>query len=334
MTIRLIAGIAVLLVSSTAAIAQPAPGEPVPPPGPPPAPSAFSDQPRPLPGADPIWGTVALANDFLPDPQRVELTAGGPVDASRLGGECGGWISEAPSYSILYSPQTVGQWPLIFSAISDRADLVLAVREPLGPWHCNDDTEGTNPLVRIENPIYGIYTIWVGTYERSPEQPATLFISEVVAGWEGVQYGAEGPNLDLAEQEMRLRDMYGEIGGRVDLRTGFLPDPYTATVTAGGTRAAPDGCPGFIDGPPDYLVAFTAGANPLLFTAYSATDTTLIVQGPDLRFSCNDDTFGHDPLVRYEAPVTGVYAIWVGTYAAGPEVPGVRLEVSERPNLR
>jgi hypothetical protein len=210
---------------------------------------------------------------------------------------------------------------------------VLVVREPLGDWHCNDDTEGTNPLVRLERPIYGVYTIWVGTYAVSAEWPATLFISEVVAGWEGVQYGAEGPNLNLAEQEMRFMDMYGEVGGRVDLRTGFLPDPYTATVTAGGTRAAYEGCPGFIDGPPDYLVAFTAGASPLLFTTYSDTDTTLIVQGPDMRFSCNDDTFGHDPLVRYDAPVTGVYAVWVGTYAQGPEVP-VRLEVSERPNLR
>lgn len=289
----------------------------------------------PLPGADPTWGTVELRSDFRPDPHRVDIAAGGPVDATALGEGCTGWISEAPAFSVLYTPETVGQWPLIFSATAAE-DIVLAVREPLGTWHCNDDTEGSNPLVRLENPIYGVYTVWVGTYGVGPEQPATLFISEVVAGWDGVEYPAEAPNLALIEQEMRFLDMFGETTqGRVELRTGFLPDPHVLTVNAGGTRAAYEGCPGFISGPPDYLVVFTAGAFPLTFTTYSDTDTTLLVQGPDMRFACDDDSFGHDPLIRFDSPQTGVYAVWIGTYAkvAAP-VPGVRFEISERADLR
>ncbi|MCC6735033.1 MAG: hypothetical protein IT534_02760 [Bauldia sp.] len=60
----------------------------------------------PLPGADPIYGTVDLASDFRPDPYEVAANAGGPVDASTLGGDCVGWISEAPTFSVTYSPET------------------------------------------------------------------------------------------------------------------------------------------------------------------------------------------------------------------------------------
>lgn len=290
----------------------------------------------PLPGADPTFGTVDLAADFRPDPYEVAVNAGGPVDASTLGGDCVGWISAAPTFSVTYSPETVGQWPLIFSAIARGGeDIVLAVREPLGDWHCNDDTDGANPLVRLERPTYGTYTIWVGTYGVSPEQPATLYISEVVAGWDGVTYPAEGPNLTLVEQEMMFQDMFGPPSqGRIELRTGFQPDPYTATVIARGSREAFGDCPGFIGGEPDFLVPFTAGEYPLLFTTYSETDTVLVVMGPDREITCDDDSFGHDPMVRFDAPETGVYAVWIGTYTQSPDVPGVRLEISERSDLR
>ncbi|MGD9739634.1 MAG: hypothetical protein AB7O56_08740 [Bauldia sp.] len=334
MTRRLIAVTAAFLAGIIAAHGQPAPGEPPPPPGPVQPPPAGGGGEIPAPGAEPTFGTVALNSDFRPDPYRVEVTAGGPIDASTLGNGCSGWISRAPTFSVLYSPETVGEWPLIFTAMSERADIVLAVREPVGIWHCNDDTEGTDPLVRLENPTYGEYTIWVGTYDVSPDQPATLFISEVVTGWDGIVYPAEEPNPVLIEQEMRFMDMFGEVRqGRVELRTGFQPDPHTLTVTAGGDRPAMGGCPGYNGGPPDFLVAFTAGEYPLIFTTYSDTDTTLMVMGPESDPICVDDTFGHDPLIRIDNPQTGVYAVWIGTYAAGA-VEGVRFEISERADLR
>ena len=124
------------------------------------------------------YGEITLNSGFSPDPYTVNVVAGGTTDASSLGNGCRGFISTAPDFQVTY---TSGSWPLFFSVLSD-ADTTLVINGPNGNWFCNDDTNGANPAVRIEQPAAGAYEIWVGTYAPGPTQAGTLFISEITAG--------------------------------------------------------------------------------------------------------------------------------------------------------
>ncbi|CAN5367984.1 peptidase S1 [soil metagenome] len=116
-------------------------------------------------------------------------------------------------------------------------------------------------------------------------------------------------------QNSRLRPNFGSVR----LRAGFTPDPYTVSVYAGGSIDAyedtdlPAACVGNISDAPDFSVTYTAGRLPLAFRAVSGSDTTLIVNGPDGRWSCDDDSFGDgDPQVVFRRPRSGKYDVWIG----------------------
>lgn len=124
--------------------------------------------------------------------------------------------------------------------------------------------------------------------------------------------------------------------GSVTLRAGFEPDPYVVKIVAGGTIDAytdtnlPAACVGKVSDAPDYSVNYTAGSLPLAIRAVSNSDTTLIVNGPDGRWTCDDDSFGDsDPQVVFRRPSSGRYDIWVGTYGTGTAE--ARLGITETP---
>ena len=120
---------------------------------------------------------------------------------------------------------------------------------------------------------------------------------------------------------------------RVSLRTGFTPDPYEAAVTAGGNvDAATLGadCVGSIARAPTFTLRYTAGSLPLIISTESATDTTLVVRGPDRVYHCDDDSAGNlNPVVRYDAPRSGRYQIWVGTFSSDGSTHDASLYISE-----
>jgi len=122
--------------------------------------------------------------------------------------------------------------------------------------------------------------------------------------------------------------------GSVDLTAGFTPDPYVRNLTAGGSIRAQDrfsSCRGYIANAPDFSVYYTAGSSlPLIFNVDSGSDTTLVINGPDARWYCDDDgaDAGFNPLVRFNNPQSGRYDIWVGTYSSGSGVPAT-LFISE-----
>jgi hypothetical protein len=114
-------------------------------------------------------------------------------------------------------------------------------------------------------------------------------------------------------------------GAPVQLSTGFLPDPQTASGQAGGPMQATAltqnavGCTGYVPAAAQHtLVLQTAFQNlRIMVHAADETDTTLIVRGPDGTHYCNDDSeSGFDPVVSGSFQ-PGSYQIWVGTYAEG-----------------
>lgn len=120
------------------------------------------------------YGEISLSAGFTPDPYRVQMTAGGGIDASRLPGACVGNISNAPDFQVTYS---AGSFSLVFRTLSS-ADTTLVINGPDGAWRCDDDSYGDGDAeVRFNRPQSGVYDIWVGTYGGTPA-PATLLITE------------------------------------------------------------------------------------------------------------------------------------------------------------
>jgi hypothetical protein len=128
------------------------------------------------------------------------------------------------------------------------------------------------------------------------------------------------PSGDVSAQLLRWQapPLYGTI----NLVDGFLPDPHTVRITAGGDTRVPaglgDDCVGLVNAErPDVDVNFTAGSMPLYIVVRSRADTTLVVNAPDGRWYCNDDLDGLDPIVVFRRPLSGNYNIWVGTFQDG-----------------
>lgn len=118
--------------------------------------------------------------------------------------------------------------------------------------------------------------------------------------------------------------------GSVSLSGGFTPDPYVVNLQAGGSVSASNvGCSGYISNAPDFRLYFSPGSLPLIISANSGSDTTLVINTPNGGWVCDDDGGnGLNPSVRFNNPQGGQYDIWVGTYSSG-SLAGAQLHISE-----
>ena len=117
------------------------------------------------------------------------------------------------------------------------------------------------------------------------------------------------------------QDVEGEANyGTVELRGGFSPDPHVTALQAGGelSVARSLGCEAFISEPPDLELQYTSPGSLLAFFVESVHDTTLLINGPDGDWHCNDDfsdSMGVNPGIVFDDPQEGIYDIWVGVYS-------------------
>jgi hypothetical protein len=129
--------------------------------------------------------------------------------------------------------------------------------------------------------------------------------------------------------------------GRVSLRPGFVPDPRSVGIVAGGSIDVRSlnlgaGCVGYVTRQPDYIVNLTGTSPNLRFyvqvpgaSPSSPTDTTLIINTANGGWRCNDDSHGGaNPTVDIDNAAPGQYDVWVGSYQAGANARG-RLFVTE-----
>jgi hypothetical protein len=124
------------------------------------------------------------------------------------------------------------------------------------------------------------------------------------------------------------------IGGRQanfgsrGVHTGFAPDPIQVHIASGGSINASTlglgrDCVGFVTQRPDFILRFTGPSSMLRFYVLSPGESTLIINSPDRRWHCNDDSNGTlNPMVDFPNAGTGQYDIWVGSYMAGETVRG------------
>mgnify|MGYP006273621735 CR=1 FL=1 len=260
--------------------------------------------------------SVELEAGFTPDPRVFEVSAGGQEDAglaTRRVFECRGWIETQWDAEVIYSGGT-GE-PLTFSVDHDR-DATLVVRDPLGEFHCNDDSFGLHPAVTFETPADGPYWVWVGTFLRGAPAPATLAVSGAGRyAWEVETRAAASGAAQALAPDYTLPAVYGDV----TLAAQERPDRYEARIVVAGSLEVSEtvsGCAGWVARAPDLQLRYVP-SDPMALTiaANSSQDLTLLVNDPSGRWLCDDDGGqGVNPLVRLEAPSTGVYDIWVGTY--------------------
>ena len=108
--------------------------------------------------------------------------------------------------------------------------------------------------------------------------------------------------------------------GSVRARAGFTPDPIRVSIYSGGSIDASrlgGACTGMIASAPDYEFTYTAGSFPLSFGVVADGDTSLVINGPDGRWYCNDDAQGLNPIVSFGRPRSGSYDVWVGAVGDG-----------------
>ncbi|MDE1466722.1 hypothetical protein [Aurantiacibacter sp. D1-12] len=106
----------------------------------------------------------------------------------------------------------------------------------------------------------------------------------------------------------------------VELVSGFTPDPYYVSLRSGGVNNARDlggECRGYVATSPDVRLFFEAGSLPLIISAASEADITLVINAPDGSWYCDDDSGpGLDPQYVFDPAMSGRYEIWVGTYSS------------------
>ncbi|MFK7791687.1 MAG: hypothetical protein AB8B88_03345 [Devosiaceae bacterium] len=254
----------------------------------------------------PAFGSVSLRSGFAP--HNVDIQAGGFEDASAFGNFCNGFVADAPDYVVGFG----GGDNLRITATSDD-DTTMVVVTPSGEVLCNDDFNGLNPGLITNDGAAGDYAIWIGTF--------------------GAIQGDAYPTASLLVEEISANKVQpsGAITS-VNLTAGFTPDPFTTTLAAGGVVDAStvDGfCYGNIAAQPDFVLNYTSGDWPLRVFVDSAADTTLLMRTPSGEVLCNDDADGLNPALSIATPVSGLYEIFIGTYASAGDYPDATLAITE-----
>jgi hypothetical protein len=250
------------------------------------------------------YGEIELSSGFANDPYRVTVTSGGSIDASTISSGCTGMVSRAPDFEVTFD---AGSLPLTFG-VDASVDTTLIINGPDGAWTCDDDSGGgTDPEVTYARPRSGTYDVWVGAF-GGDSGSAELFVTELGSNGGGSASAGEG------YPDSSATAAYGEIR----LSAGFKNDPYSVSVLAGGSLNASvvdDDCAGTIASAPDFQLTYEAGSLPLTLRATSNGDVTLVVNGPDGEWHCDDDSGGDsDAELTFQRPASGVYDVWVGSY--------------------
>lgn len=273
------------------------------------------------------FGSARLSSGFTPDPYRIDIYSGGSIDASTIANGCVGMVARAPDFELTYS---AGGLPLIFGVTSE-ADTTLVINGPDGRWYCDDDSgDGSNPLMRIPNPPSGVYDVYVGAY-GGDSGASQLYVTELESNLLG-RASSEDPS-NSGSSGGALDPFAAANYGSVALQAGFTPDPQVLSLRAGGTvnaQTVSSSCSGFVSRSPDLELSYSPGSLPLIISVDSSADTTLVINGPDGRYYCDDDggESGGNPSIRFDRPGAGTYDIWVGTYRSGQSQPA-SLYVSE-----
>ena len=269
-------------------------------------------------GSEAHFGVHALADGFLPDPEEISVVSGGSVSVQDLniGSACRGYGTNTPDVILNWD----GSGFLRFGVDGD-GDTTLVINAPNGSWYCDDDGgDGVDPRIDFSDSSSGQYDIWIGSYSSDDQISGTLMITELSGNTAG-----SSANLSIGGDTAHF--------GVHSLAAGFLPDPNKISVVSGGSIAVstlnlPIGCTGHVTATPDIIVNWD-GSGYLRFFVDGEGDTTMVINGPNANWHCDDDSGeGVNPQIVFDDAATGQYDIWIGSYSSGEQVSGT-LKITE-----
>ena len=240
----------------------------------------------------------------MPAQYSIDLLSGGSNDVSslELGDNCLGFAATDPDFSV----ELADDFDRITMLVDSKLDTTLIVNTPNGSWACNDDTNGLNPAVVLQDAAAGQYQIWIGSYEQNASDISTLWITE--GGPESLPTTSTGPD------RMQL-PTWGEFA----LSPGFDPVSYAKQVIGGGRNLIADfiadkGCAGYVAEAPDFSFTLSEAFEKIWFSAHSPANMTMLLNAPDGEWHCSDDFLGTDPSIVFSNAAPGRYDIWVGSF--------------------
>ena len=110
-------------------------------------------------------------------PLRRAVAPGGSLRLQNCQSSMTGWVSSSMDVGLRY--ETPGNRTLTIE-VNSNIDTVLAIYDPNGSWHFNDDGAGNhNPKIIFPKAARGRYGIWVGKYsEGSGSSNSTIIITD------------------------------------------------------------------------------------------------------------------------------------------------------------
>ena len=106
------------------------------------------------------------------------------------------------------------------------------------------------------------------------------------------------------------------LNGQVSLESGFVPDPFTASISTGGSIDTSklnlaDGCVGFTSKEPTFNVNWSGmSSNLRIFYIADSGHAALVIRDPNGKWSCNNN-YSTGALADFPNSVEGQYSIWV-----------------------
>lgn len=295
----------------------------------------------------PNFGSRAVTPNFMPDPLVVSVTSGGNVAAATAGiGNCSGYVTAQPDFNLTLNGYD--QF-LRFYVEGRNQDTTLIVNDPMGQWHCNDDTWGNDPGVDIVGAQAGVYNVWVGSFRAGTRASAQLNITELNYAQPGFNAQQQVPQQPVYQQPQyapppqpaaSLNPNQPANYGGTNMALGSMQNTNSVRILSGGSIEVERlglgaGCTGYVTAAPDYNIA-VANYGPFMRILVDAgnADTTLVIQQPNGSWACNDDAFSTtNPGLDFNGVQPGLYHVWVGSFRAGTRAPGT-LTVTERNDIR
>ena len=126
--------------------------------------------------ADANFGDLHLTANFTPDPYEVETVAGGDIDVSTCIEGAYGYVTSNPDFDFYWDGESsTGE---LYIKFVGAGDTTMLINGPDEDWFFNDDADGVDPIVKIDNPGEGLYSVWIGTVDQQPVT-GTFQISEL-----------------------------------------------------------------------------------------------------------------------------------------------------------
>lgn len=185
--------------------------------------------------AEPTYGTLLVEAGRRPEGHTAAGIAGGPIDVADVIDGCRGWVSSTPDYRIRWTGRA-GSLGFRFAAAETGAntdDTTLTVRTPDGRWFCDDDSGGgRNPMVLLDDPQPGDYTVWAGSYVRDAYIEGDLLVLDS-ASLPAEDSGIRFPIRVFVEPGPHSGEALAEAYDRRECTTGHIQavaDPHLAQV--------------------------------------------------------------------------------------------------------